>query len=134
VKAQFKVSPTLTIEIDAAKQKDLFKALASVQESFGERECGLCRGPVIPIWRKASKQVGKKIEEYEYPEWKCTKCPGRKSMGTINDDTGTLFPINKMSPTTGMPLSKKEKDAGVEGVWSQTNGYYKWSPQKENDE
>ena len=42
MKAELKVRGNLTIELDGEKQRDLFRAIASAQEVFGERCCGKC--------------------------------------------------------------------------------------------
>ena len=42
MKAQLKVRPNLIVEIDADKQVELFSELASMQEVFGEKQCGKC--------------------------------------------------------------------------------------------
>ena len=128
MKAQVKVSPTVIIELDLPKQKDLFKAMASAHEVFGEKECGLCKSTNIgPIWRTATKMVGKKQEFYDYPEYHCRDCRARLALGTINDDTGTLFPIRKLLPN-GQPAGKDEKDKAVYGSH---NGWSKYKNESE---
>ena len=135
MRAQFKVSNKLIIDVDAPKQKDLFKCLASAQEVFGEECCGLCGSKNIgPIWRTSTKVEGKKVETFEFPEWKCFDCPGRLAMGTINDDTGTLYPIRKLSPETGLPVTKEESKRGVQGVYGKSRGWHKWQKKGGGDD
>lgn len=127
MKAQVKVSPSVILEIEAPKQKDLFKAMASAHEVFGEKECGLCKSTnIFPVWRTATKTTGKKIETFEYPEYHCKDCRARFSLGVINDDTGTLFPKRKLLPN-GQPPAKGEEDKAVYGPH---NG---WSKYKKTD-
>lgn len=125
MKAQVKVSPNLIVEVESPKQKDLFKAIASAHEVFGEKECGLCHSKDIsPAWRTVTVIKGKKTETYEYPEWHCRECRARFSLGTINDDTGTLYPIRKLLPN-GQPAGKEEKDKATYGPhngWSKYKG------------
>lgn len=125
MKAQVKVSPTIIVDIEAEKQKDLFKAIASAHEVFGEKQCGLCESThIVPVWRTSTKVTGKKVETFEYAEYHCKDCRARFSLGVINDQTGTLFPIRKLLPN-GQPYSKSTKHLAVHGKhngWSKYNG------------
>lgn len=130
MKATLKVHPSLVLEISIDKQKDLFKALASAQEVFGEKECGLCKSTnIVFAWRTATKMVGKKQEFYDYPEMHCKDCRARLAFGTIHDDTGTLFPTRKLLPN-GQPAPKADKDKAVFGTH---NGWSKYKGEVETD-
>lgn len=141
MKAQVKVNPTTIIEVEAESQKSLFKLVASAHEVFGEKCCGLCgSADIVPVWRTATKQVGKKIDEYEYPEMRCrgrlqdgSYCRAVLSLGTINDDSGTLFPTRKLKED-GTPLTKEDRDNGVEGKHGKHRGWYRWEPKKGDNE
>lgn len=133
MKAQVKVTPSTIIECEADKQKDLFKAVASAHEVFGEKKCGLCgSADIAPAWRTVTVVKGKKTETYEYPEYHCKNpaCRARLGMGTINDDTGTLYPNRKLK-ADGQPLTKEDKENGVEGKYGGHQGWHRWKPQAE---
>lgn len=124
----------ITIELEEAKQKDLFKAVTSVHEVFGEKCCGLCKSEdIVPVWRQASKQVGKKTETYDYPEWRCNKCFARLSMGTVHDETGTLFPQRRLV-NGERPVTKEDRENGITGEFGDHNGWYKFRSNKNNEE
>lgn len=123
MKAQIKVNANLIVEAEAESQKDLFKAISSAHEIFGEKECGLCQSKdIYPAWRISTRVTGKKTEEFNYPEWRCRACRAKLSLGTINDETGTLFPVRKLLPN-GQPAGKDEKDKAVYGGH---NGWHKY--------
>jgi hypothetical protein len=133
VKAQVKVTPTTIVEVEAAKQKDLFKAIASAHEVFGEKRCGLCGSTeIVPAWRTVTVVKGKKTETYEYPEYHChgkdengQRCGARLALGTINDESGTLYPTRKLKED-GQPLTKEDRDAGIEGRYGRHQGWHRW--------
>jgi hypothetical protein len=137
MEAQVRVTPDLMLKVEGAKQKDLFKAIASAAEVFGERSCGLCGSSDIRItWRTATRVEGKKVETFEYPEYKCLavhdgkRCGGVLSMGTINDETGTLYPIRKLV-NGERPATKDEKKAGNGGTHGTHRGWYRWKGHQE---
>jgi hypothetical protein len=127
VKAQAKVGPNLIVELEAAKQKDLFKALASAHEVFGEKECGLCKSKeIVPVWRTVTVVKGKKQETFEFPEYHCQnqQCRARLSMGTMNDDSGTIYPKRKLL-ANGKPPGKDDGDQATYGThrgWTKYRG------------
>lgn len=132
MKAQVKVSASTIVEVEATKQKDLFKAVASAVEVFGEKKCALCgSGDILPVWRSVTTVKGKKTETYEYPEYHCQavnegrRCGARLALGTINDDTGTIFPQRKLRED-GQPLSKEDRDNGVEGKYGTHRGWHRF--------
>lgn len=135
MKAQIKVSPSTIIEVEADKQKDLFKAVTSAHEVFGEKCCGLCGSTNIrPVWRTATRHIGKKVEVFDYPEYRCDnvldngqRCGARLSIGTINDDTGTLFPVRRLIDGK-RPATKAEKDQNINGSYGPHNGWYRFHP------
>lgn len=137
MKAQVKVSPSVVVEVEAPKQKDLFKTMASMFEVFGVKKCGLCGSPdIVPVWRSVTKVEGKKMETFEYPEYHCKdhledgrRCGARLALGTINDDTGTLFPIRKLvdTPQGQRPPNKDEKKAG-KGAFGPHEGWHRFVP------
>ena len=141
---QVKVNASTIVTVEAAKQKDAFKQVASAHEVFGEKRCGCCGGTnIVPAWRTVSKVTGKKIEEFEYPEYHCLgmtedgrRCGARLSLGTINDDTGTLFPIRRLveSPTGMRPPSKADKEAGKIGAYGSHRGWHRYIPKAEDAE
>lgn len=113
----------VSVEIEAESQKEVFAKLSSVQEVFMEPCCGACGGDYKFVYRTASKVVGKKTETYEYPELQCVNkdCKCRLGFGTINDNTGTLFPKRGfMNEETG----KYE--------WIGKNGWAKFEPAKKD--
>jgi hypothetical protein len=146
MKAQVKVGPGLIIEVEAGKQKDLYKLIASAHEVFGEKCCGLCGSEnIVPVWRTVSVARGKKMETFEFPEWHCNgvlenkeRCGARLSLGTINDDSGTLFPQRRLvfepkdvKRTHGRPATKEEKEKGINGEYGRHRG---WTRFKGKDE
>jgi hypothetical protein len=116
VKANYKVRGNLIIEVEAETQRELFRELASLQEVFSEKRCGLCGcEAVIPVHRSVT--VGK--QTYEYCEWACTntKCQARLSLGSMIEG-GRLFPHRRLS-ANGKPDREK-------GTLDKHNGWSKY--------
>jgi len=135
--AEVRVNPNMTVTIEAAKQKDLFKLAASAHEVFGEKSCGICGCTnIVPVWRTATTGAGKNVETFEFPEYRCLGfdkkidafCRAKLCLGTINDDTGTLFPHRALveSPTGMRPPTKAEKKAGNSGKWGPHRGWHRY--------
>lgn len=134
MKAQIKVAPNLIIEVEATKQKDLFKLVASSFEVYGEKVCGLCGSTnIVPTWRTVNTVKGRKTETYEYAEFVCKDCRARLALGTINDDTGTLFPQRKLRPD-GQPVTKEDRENGVEGQYGKHNGWHRFEGKRQNQD
>jgi len=138
MKLQVKVGPKIIIEIEAAKQKDVFKMAASAHEVFGEKSCGVCNGTdIYPAWRTVTVVQGKKVETHEFPEWHCSDCRARLSLGTMNDDTGILFPKRKLMPATntektnGKPPGKK--DDGSKATYGPHRGWTTYKGDKNEE-
>jgi hypothetical protein len=146
MKAQVKVTPSTIVEVEGGKQKDLFKAIASAQEVFGEKKCGLCGSENIrTVWRTVTTVKGKKTETFEFPEYRCQGklddgkfCNGKLSLGTINDDTGTLYPQRRLLLDDrpwdmGRTPTKAERDQGISGDYGRHNGWtrYRGKPEEE---
>lgn len=142
MKVTVKVNPTTTVEVEGSKQKDLFKAVASAHEVFGEKKCGLCgSADIVQAWRPVTVVKGKKTETFEFPEYQCQslykdadgkykRCGARLALGTINDDTGTLFPIRKLVDGK-RPATKEEKDAGNGGTYGPHKGWHRWEKEEQ---
>lgn len=129
MKVQIKPNKSTIVELDGETQKDLFEQMASAYEVFGERCCGLCGcEDIVPFWRVSTKQVGKKTEEYEYPEWHCRnpKCRARLTL-SFNLEGGTMFPNRKLLPD-GQPATGEKREQGQHGPH---NGWTRWWPKKE---
>ena len=48
--AAYRVREDLTVEAESESQKDLFRALATAAEVFGERACGFCdEVEIVPV-------------------------------------------------------------------------------------
>lgn len=155
MKAQVKVSSSTIIDVEAGKQKDLFKGIASAHEVFGEKRCGLCGcESITPVWRTVTVVKGKKTDFFEFPEWHCNglvevkedgntfkrRCGARLALGTINDDTGTLFPQRRLifkeddkSKEFGRQPSKEEKDNGIMGEYSRGQGWTRYKGEQKDE-
>lgn len=125
--------PLITLKVDGASQKELFRNLASATEVFGESECGICGSKNIRIvWRTVMKQEGRQMKNYEYPEWHCMQpdCRARLAMSLNNDNSGTLYPKRALEKGTGRPLKVSEDKKGAD---YSTNGWSKFKG-KDNDD
>jgi hypothetical protein len=117
VKAQVKVSPQIIVEVEGETQKDLFKAIASATEVFGEKCCGLCASTrIVHAYRVVTQ--GKKV--FEYPEYHCQDCFARLSIGCLFENGG-LFPHRKLDKD-GKPSRKEGSSFGPHRGWTKFKG------------
>ena len=114
MKAQIKVQPTIIIEVEADKHTDLFRAIAGVQEVFGQKACGKCGGKNLQF---RTRKKGR----YEFYEAICLNCKARLSFGVHTGEAGTLFP-HRVS----------ESDGGGKEVLPD-NGWVRWDPDRQQE-
>ena len=107
MKAQIKVRPTLIIEVEEDKQINLFKALASIQEVFGEKACGKCGCEDLQFCVRS-------VEKSKFLELKCRKCHAKLAISPHDSDAGTLYP------------NRQGKDEAGEKFWLPDNGWMRW--------
>ena len=94
MKAQLKVRGNLVIELDGEKQRDLFRAIASAQEVFGERACGKCGSQDLRF------RVRRNRDEQEFFELLCLRCWAVLEFG-CHKSGGTLFPRRRKGDEGG---------------------------------
>ena len=87
IEGEIKVNDKLTLKISAEGQKELFKDLSTVQEIFGENNCGMCGSTDI-------KYVVRTVDGNDYFELRCNKCGAILSFGQ-HKKGGTIFPKRK---------------------------------------
>ena len=84
MKARYQVN-RVTFELEIESPKDMFKLLASIQNTFGaDTECGLCHSPQLRFQVRNPKG-------YDYYELACESCNATLSLGVLQDNSG-LFP------------------------------------------
>lgn len=106
MKLNYRVNDRLSVELEGAGQKEVFKELATLQEIFGESKCGLCNKDSIRF-------VVRNVDDNDYYELRCD-CGGILSFGQ-HKKGGTLFP--------------KRKDD--EGNYMPSRGWHKWNKDKD---
>ncbi len=105
----------LSVMIEEDKQADLWEAQASMEEVFGEFQCGKCQG------KNLRHIVRKNADDAKFYELVCVKCGARLAMG-VHKKGGTLFPKRKDNETgdvTGEPHG-----------WLPDRGWLKWDSEK----
>jgi hypothetical protein len=109
MKVTLKVRDNLTIEVEAEEQKDAFAQIASANEVFRDRKCGLCG--------KTSTRLNYRLAQgkHKYYEIVCNSCGAQFGLG-IHQEGGTLFP------------QYKDNDTGEK---LPNHGWSKWEPNKE---
>ena len=117
LKANFRVRPELTLEIECKEQKNLFEDIASIQEVFENQSCTLCtqHGPV--------RFVVRTVEEDLYYEYRCDSCGARLNL-SVNKKGGTLYVVRKLKD--GMPA----KVTDTPPFDFRTKGWYKFDKTK----
>ena len=109
MKFNYSVNDRLSVELDAANQKDAFEQLSTVGEVFNHTECGACKNKDV---RFLVRTVVDGKKEFKFYEMQCGKCKARLSFG--QHSTGdTLFP--------------KKKDDN--GEWLPNNGWVVYKPE-----
>ena len=102
MKLKYKVNDSLEFEVEGSGQKEVFKELATIQEIFGESECGVCNNSNLRF-------IVRSVEGNDYHELKCISCNAILAFGQ-HKKGGTLFP--------------KRKDDN--NNWLPNRGWYKW--------
>lgn len=106
MKLKYSVNDRLEFEVEGAGQKEIFKELATIQEIFGEDNCGLCKS-------KNLRYLVRNVDGNDFFELRCNDCSAILAFGQ-HKKGGTLFP--------------KRKDN--EDKWLPNRGWHKW--QKES--
>jgi RNase P subunit RPR2 len=107
MKASFKVSQVMTVDVEAENQRELFEKLGSIQEVFGHNVCGKCKKSILKFTVRTDK------DENKYYEIRCVSCQARLQFG-CHKKGGGLFP--------------KRKDGNDN--WLPDNGWMKWDRDK----
>lgn len=103
-----------TFEVEGATAKDLFRAMASIQEVFSEEACGLCQ--------QAVRLAVREVDGNEFFEYQCQNgsCGAFLSIGQSKKKPGELFPVRKLMPN-GKP-SFKSGSFGAHRGWTKYRG------------
>lgn len=109
MKATFSPSSQITFEVEGENQKEVFSALARLQEVFSITSCGKCGGKDI-------RYVKRVVDDNAYYEMQCLKCHARLSFGQ-HKKNNTLFP--------------KRKDEN--NNWLADGGWLKWDPESKTN-
>ena len=97
----------VVLEVTAETLKEAFKAVASYQEVFAERQCGQCGGERLSFEHRTDS------ENHDYYSIRCRECGAQLDMGQ-HKSGGTLFTKRKTS----------------EGLWDKDH-WYQWSAANE---
>ena len=124
MKVYYKPTPQLTIELEAADIKEVFKELGPVQEVLSSKTCtcGKCGSTEIRL-------LHRKQEKFDFYELMCNAkgCGAKLALG--QNDAGNLFPRRyKRDPDD----NKKPLKVDGKTQWLDNNGWLKWSEQQEN--
>lgn len=108
MKAQFKVSPKLIVEVESDSQRSMFEDLAKVSEIFGQDACGKCKSSNIKfVVRNATTKDKKPVKYYSMD---CMECHAKLSIGQHMENPDNMF------------VRRKNK----EGEWIVDSGWTKW--------
>lgn len=130
MKVEYKLNDRVTVVGEGDTQLEVFETLATLEEVFGDRECGKCGSRNLGF-RVRHVQDGKK--EYTYPEMKCNECHAKLAYGQM--EGGKLFPVRferkdgeyvKVNDKN-VPLGKKK-----DGKWSY--GWVKFNKETNKEE
>lgn len=91
MKVEVKVSDRVTVTAEGETQLQVFEQLGTMQEVFGEKECGKCKKTDLTF---RVRKVTKGKQEFVYPELQCRSCWAKLTFGQKMEDK-TLFPHRK---------------------------------------
>ena len=109
MKSQFKVTPTLTIEVEADSQRSMFEELAKICDVFGQANCGRCGKSRTKFVVRTDK------DENKYYSMDCLDCSARLSFGCHKKGEG-LF------------VKRKDK----EDKWIKNQGWQRWNSETQS--
>ena len=99
MKVVFKASDRMTVEVEAAGQKELFKAMSSVQEILSDMVCGACGSENV---RLVFRTVKNNRGTFDYYELRCADCGAVLRFGQHTNQV-TLFPKRKDDDGNWLP-------------------------------
>jgi hypothetical protein len=112
LRAKYRPNERVEFEVEGASHKDVFTALAQLDEVFGEPDCGACESSDIyfKVRNSTAKQGKNKGKTFTYFEHVCRSCGCFLPIGQHNNDQGTLFPDRKIANDKGeMVYDKKHR-------------------------
>lgn len=84
-------------DIEYKNDKELFGAIARLEEIFGQEKCGACGSESIKYQVRQASDKKNPNKKYQYYELVCkdTKCGCKFSFGLLNDESNNLYPKTK---------------------------------------
>ena len=86
MRVQHKVGPAIIVEADGVNPAEVFDSLASLEEIFRPRPCGLCKSMAITLTLRTDKEGNK------YRMQTCLACGAEFRFGLKRGPGGILFP------------------------------------------
>lgn len=116
MKATIKVTPNLSIDVEADSAKAVFEGISDAQATFEDSECGACKGKDI-------KYVVREVEDNKFYEIHCMnyKCRAKICYGHSKDGK-KMYP--KRYEVDGKGKAKKDKDG--KSIYLPNNGWVKY--------
>jgi hypothetical protein len=110
MKARYRPSEYLEIEVDGTAEKEIFEQLARCDEVFSDEPCGMCQSG-------NTKFVCRTVDANKYFERRCGDCGATLAYGQ-NKTGGGLFPKRKI------------EEGGKEVYDKKSRGWAKWVPKE----
>lgn len=111
MKVEIKVNESLTVHAEGDNPKDVFKQIASAQETFEDSKCGHCGN-------KNLRYVVRKVEDNEFYELHCTNgnCRAKLAFGSSKKDN-KLYPKRYQTEAKGKAKRDENGKAIPLGKW-----------------
>lgn len=74
-------------EIEGSGEKEIFKEIGKIQETFGHKACGACKSTEL-------RYLVRNVDDNDFFEVLCQKCGAKLAFGQ-HKKGGTLFPKRK---------------------------------------
>jgi len=117
MEALYKLSPSVTVKVEAGNMMELVDNLTSIRESIGSEPCGKCKSvDTFPNARTVSDNT--------FYEIRCNDCGAVLQLG-VNKNDKKLY--KKRMKTDGK--GKAVKDKNDKAVYLPNKGWLKWNPE-----
>ena len=120
MRVQRRISELVTVEVEGSQHDEIFDGLASLEEAFGEKACGKCKGEALCFVVRENKDGDKFYEMH----CKAKDCRAKLRM-SMRKKGGNLYPKRKAGKNYASGL---EQDA-----WLPNNGWMIWDKTAEKE-
>ena len=119
------VNGNVTVTAEGDSMVEVFDQLASLEETFGDGQCGKCQGSDLTF-------ILRKQSDYDFRELRCNnkQCRAKLIFGRPQQEDTKLYPKRYKTDEKGQAIRDDDNKAIVAGNW----GWVKYNPETKKEE